>query len=360
MGAKLTATGASSTPGTTSLVRLGDGHPFGRHRHDQPAGQRPGSESLDLRGLDQRRLDVAVLRQPGAGCDDGRARLVHLLPLHHLGHPGCQPQQECEPQMNQVREYRNPLLIAGGALVVAIILWLALISPQNSKLSSLQSQSTTLQAPGGRPPGQADGARVRRPEAVDQLCRPRPDQHPDPLGAEPDRRGRRGVELREPVQQPGRHLRRGPCAVQRIHSGRGHRHRWSRGPDGRDDGRHRRPGRRHRGAHDADRPGELRTDHGVRQRTGHLPPTVRDPEVRPERTDRRRRPAPASAASTAHRLTSSSASGTVGTPLWVGGTPTAASAGPYNLQITGSIYYTSTPNALAACTKATAAQAATK
>lgn len=41
-------------------------------------------------------------------------------------------------------------------------------------------------------------------------------------------------------------------------------------------------------------------------------------------------------------------------PLWVGGTPTAPTAGPYTLLIDGSIYYTSTPNALAACTKATA------
>ena len=41
-------------------------------------------------------------------------------------------------------------------------------------------------------------------------------------------------------------------------------------------------------------------------------------------------------------------------PLWVGGTPTSPTAGPYTLAITGSIYYTSTPNALAACTKATA------
>ncbi|HEV3367836.1 MAG TPA: hypothetical protein VG054_10250, partial [Acidimicrobiales bacterium] len=39
-------------------------------------------------------------------------------------------------------------------------------------------------------------------------------------------------------------------------------------------------------------------------------------------------------------------------PLWTGGTPTAPSAAPYNLAITGSIYYTSTPSALAACTKA--------
>ncbi len=42
-------------------------------------------------------------------------------------------------------------------------------------------------------------------------------------------------------------------------------------------------------------------------------------------------------------------------PLWTGGTPTAAGAGPYSLAIDGSIYYTSTPSALDACTKATAA-----
>ncbi len=47
--------------------------------------------------------------------------------------------------MNQVREYRIPLMIAGGTLVVALLLWAILVSPQNSKLSSLQSQQTTLQ-----------------------------------------------------------------------------------------------------------------------------------------------------------------------------------------------------------------------
>jgi hypothetical protein len=40
--------------------------------------------------------------------------------------------------------------------------------------------------------------------------------------------------------------------------------------------------------------------------------------------------------------------------LWTGGKPTSATAGPYNLSLTGSIYYTSTPNALDACVKATA------
>ena len=42
------------------------------------------------------------------------------------------------------------------------------------------------------------------------------------------------------------------------------------------------------------------------------------------------------------------------TPLWVGGTPTAGSSGPYGLDLAGSIYYTATPSALAACTQAAA------
>jgi Tfp pilus assembly protein PilO len=47
--------------------------------------------------------------------------------------------------MTSVREYRVPLLIAAGALVAAIILWAVLISPQNSKLSSLKAQQAQLQ-----------------------------------------------------------------------------------------------------------------------------------------------------------------------------------------------------------------------
>jgi hypothetical protein len=42
-------------------------------------------------------------------------------------------------------------------------------------------------------------------------------------------------------------------------------------------------------------------------------------------------------------------------PLWTGGKATSAGSGPYTLTIQGSIYYTSSPSALDACTKATAA-----
>jgi Tfp pilus assembly protein PilO len=53
-------------------------------------------------------------------------------------------------------------------------------------------------------------------------------------------------------------------------------------------------------------------------------------------------------------VSGASASSAGSNPLWIGGTPTPASAGPYSLAITGSIYYTSTPSALNACTKAAA------
>ena len=42
-------------------------------------------------------------------------------------------------------------------------------------------------------------------------------------------------------------------------------------------------------------------------------------------------------------------------PLWTGGVATPSTSGPYSLTIVGSIYYTTAPSALAACTKAGAA-----
>ena len=364
-GSELTATEPRATSSTAPAApprRLGDGHPVGRHRHDQPAGQRPRSEPLDLRGLDQRHLDVAVLRQPGTGRDDRRARLVHLLPLHHLGHPGCQPQQECEPQMNQVREYRNPLLIAGGALVVAIILWLALISPQNSKLSSLQAQSTTLQAQEAALQAkltalESEGQKLSSNCAdLVRISTQIPSvQTPTDVDAEESSfesqfnslAGTSGVSLAQfSGFTPAGATATGAVAV---------------------------PATSTAAAAGSTTPADVTAVPttltvqgnygqiiGVRQRTGHLPPPVRDPEVRPQLRPGRRPPAPARRQPPPRPSSSGTASATLGNPLWVGGTPTAASAGPYNLQITGSIYYTSTPNALSACTKATAAQSATK
>ena len=47
--------------------------------------------------------------------------------------------------MNVVREYQRPLMIAGAAFVALLLIWAVLVSPQNSKLTSLQAQETQLQ-----------------------------------------------------------------------------------------------------------------------------------------------------------------------------------------------------------------------
>ena len=48
--------------------------------------------------------------------------------------------------MNVVQEYRNPILIGVGGLVIVILLWFVWISPQSSHLSNLNSQKTQLQS----------------------------------------------------------------------------------------------------------------------------------------------------------------------------------------------------------------------
>jgi Tfp pilus assembly protein PilO len=48
--------------------------------------------------------------------------------------------------VNIVREYQRPLLFAGGALLIALLLWVVVISPESSKLSGLQAQETQLQS----------------------------------------------------------------------------------------------------------------------------------------------------------------------------------------------------------------------
>jgi len=48
--------------------------------------------------------------------------------------------------MNEVQEYRIPILIGVVTLIVAIIAYVAFIAPEGSKLSTLETEQTTLQA----------------------------------------------------------------------------------------------------------------------------------------------------------------------------------------------------------------------
>ena len=107
---------------------------------------------------------------------------------------------------------------------MALLLWAVLVSPQNSKLSSLQTQETTLQTQQTSLQAKLASLKTEQQKLSSQLRRPAEDRHPDPERPEPDRCRCRGVLVREPVQRPDRQLRRHPDPVQRLRPGHhGHR-----------------------------------------------------------------------------------------------------------------------------------------
>jgi len=261
--------------------------------------------------------------------------------------------------MNQVREYRNPLLIAGGALVVALVLWLVLISPQNSKLSSLQSQTTTLQGQEAALQAkltalESEGQKLSSNCAdLVRISTQIPSvQTPTDVDAEESSfesqfnslAGSSGVALAQfSGFTPAGSTATGSVAVPTSSSAGG------------------------------TTPADVTavpTTLTVQGNYGQITAFVNGLDDFPRLfviqkfvlSFGQATSSGVSSATTASAAASGSAPAVsaTGTPLWVGGTPTAASAGPYNLQITGSIYYTSTPNALSACTKATAAQSTAK
>ena len=251
--------------------------------------------------------------------------------------------------MNTVREYRMPLLIGAGALVVALIVWAVLVAPQSSKLSSLQAQETQLQTQQTALQAKLAALKTEKQNLTKSCADLAEDRHADPQRAEPDRRRCRGVVVREPVQWSGRDVRGDLDPVQRIrpgHDGVGCTRRHAGTVD---DGL---AGRRRCRADHLAVTGNYSQDDRLHQRAGQLPPPVRDPEVRP---DLRQPAAP-------HLDRRVRARRRLPPPLWPATARPCGSAerrpsptaGPYSLSINGSIYYTSTPNALAACTKATA------
>lgn len=261
--------------------------------------------------------------------------------------------------MNQIREYRNPLIIAGGALVVVIILWLALISPQNSKLSSLQTQSTELQGQEAALQAkltslESEGQKLSTNCAdLVRISTQIPTvQTPTDVDAEESSfesqfnalAGSSGVSLAQfSGFSPAGATASGTVAT---------------------------PTAAAAAAGSTADVTAVPTTLTVQGNYGQITSFINGLDSFPrlfviQSFVLSYGQASTSGTSTAATASSSSSGGaasaiSTGTPLWVGGTPTAASAGPYNLQITGSIYYTSTPSALAACTKATAAQSTAK
>jgi Tfp pilus assembly protein PilO len=263
--------------------------------------------------------------------------------------------------MNTVREYRMPLLIGAGGLVVAVLLWAILISPQNSKLSSLQAQQTQLQTQQTNLQVKLDALKSEKQQLsgrcadLQKIATQIPTvQSPTDIAAE---------ESTFESQFNGLASTSGVNLV--AFSGFI-------------------PASTTAGTPAATTPAAATPAVGtttedvtavpttltVTGNYGQMVSFINGLDTFPRLFVIQRfvlaygtlaaSTATSSSSSSSAANSSSAATGSAGAPaLWVGGTPTSPSAGPYSVAITGSIYYSSTPNALDACTKATAAASAT-
>jgi Tfp pilus assembly protein PilO len=245
---------------------------------------------------------------------------------------------------NTVREYRVPLLIGAGTLVVALLLWVALISPQNSKLSSLQAQQTQLQTQQSGLEAKLSSLRSEQQKLstscadLQKISTQIPSvQSPTDIDAEESSfesqfnglAASTGVALTQfsgfaPATTTGTAVAATP----------------STGTTG--------------------SVVPVPTTLAVTGSYGQMLAFVNGLDTFPRLFVIQKfvlsiGATPASTGANASASASANAAPAIGsTPLWVGGTPTSPAATPYSLSITGSIYYTSTPSALAACTRATA------
>ncbi|HEY5108183.1 MAG TPA: hypothetical protein VII96_01090 [Acidimicrobiales bacterium] len=255
--------------------------------------------------------------------------------------------------MNAVKEYRKPLIIAGGGLVVALLLWVVLISPQNSKFSSLQAQTVQLQGQETALQArlsslQSEGQKLSSNCAdLQKISTQIPSvQTPTDVNAEEssfesqfnDLAASSGVSL---SQFSGFAPAGAGAAASQPAAG----------------------GSAATPAGVTAVPTTLTVQGNYSQMTSFINGLESFPRLFIIQKLTLSFGAASSGSSSSSGSTSSSgaasgasAGNASGPPLWVGGQTTSPTNGPYNLQVTGSIYYTSTPNALSACSKATAAQ----
>ncbi|HEX3980270.1 MAG TPA: hypothetical protein VHW93_03555 [Acidimicrobiales bacterium] len=244
--------------------------------------------------------------------------------------------------MNEVRAYRIPLMIAAGSLVVALLLWAVLVSPQKSKLSSLQTQETQLQSQQTQLQAKLASLKSEQQKLssscadLQKIATQIPSvQSPTDVDAEESSfesqfnalTATSGVTL---TQFSGF----APATTAQATPATGSTPTTPTGVVA------------------------VPTTLAVTGNYGQVLNFINELDGFPRLfvIQTFNLTYGATAASTA----GSSSAGSVAAnadqpPLWTGGTATAAGAGPYSLAIDGSIYYTSTPNALDACTKATAA-----
>jgi Tfp pilus assembly protein PilO len=257
--------------------------------------------------------------------------------------------------VNTVREYRMPLMMGVGALVVALLLWALLISPQNSKLAGLQTKQTQLQSQQTQLQSKLSALQGEKQNLtgscadLEKIATQIPSvQNPTDIDAEESTfenqfnalAGSSGVTL---AQFSGF----APASLTAT-SGTPASTTATTVPGSSPDVT------------------AVPTTLTVTGNYGQMMAFVNGLDNFPRLFVIQRFVLTFGASAAA--AASSGASGASGSsgssnnvvaspsapPLWVGGTPTASGSSPYSLAITGSIYYTSTPNALAACTKATA------
>jgi Tfp pilus assembly protein PilO len=243
--------------------------------------------------------------------------------------------------MNTVREYRTPLLIGAGALVVALLLYAILVSPQSSKLSSLQNQETQLQGRQTALEAKLTSLKSEKQNLtkscadLEKIASQIPSvETPTDVDAEESSFESQFNGLAE---TSGVTLSQfsgfAPASTASATTGTST------------------PGTT---AGVVAVPTTLTVTGDYGKMTAFINGLDRFPRLFVIQTfDLTYGVGTASASSASGSSGSGSAVDSSSAPLWVGGTPTAASAGPYSLAIDGSIYYTSTPNALEACTKAT-------
>jgi Tfp pilus assembly protein PilO len=249
--------------------------------------------------------------------------------------------------MNEVRAYRIPLMIAAGSLVVALLLWAVLVSPQKSKLSSLQAQQTQLQGQQTQLQAKLSSLKSEQQKLssscadLQKIATQIPSvQSPTDVDAEESSfesqfnalTASSGVTL---TQFSGF----APATTAQATPATGS---TSSTPTG-----------------VVAVPTTLAVTGNYGQVLNFINQLDTFPRLFVIQTFNLTygNAGGASVGSTGGSTAQAAATAANASqpPLWTGGAATAASAGPYSLAIDGSIYYTSTPNALDACTKATAA-----
>jgi Tfp pilus assembly protein PilO len=244
-----------------------------------------------------------------------------------------------------VKEYRIPLMIGVGALVAALLIWALLVSPQNSKLTSLQAQEVTLQSQQSTLQVKLASLKTEQQKLssncadLQKISTEIPSvQNPTDIDAEESSfesqfnalASSAGVALTQFSGFAGATGSSGTTSTTTASTS---------GSAG--------------APTTANGVTAVPTNLAVTGNYGQMTSFVKGLDAFP-----RLFVIQSFVLALGSSPSTSGSSGTTASPLtaplWVGGTPTSASAGPYSLAITGSIYYTSTPSALDACTKAAA------